>query len=103
MELIKEDEIDSEEGDKENDTNKDNLVNNLTEGKETGSSIGAVTDSQFQLIKHEDVKENPLRWFGVLVSHSLRNAQTDFQKCIDLTVHITNIQLKLHKLDPVLK
>uniref|UniRef100_A0A8D8U0X9 Vacuolar ATPase assembly protein VMA22 n=1 Tax=Cacopsylla melanoneura TaxID=428564 RepID=A0A8D8U0X9_9HEMI len=87
-----------DEIDKENDTNKENLP--PSKGKSDKEEPISKTSS-FELIKHEkELKENnPLKWFGVLVSQSLKSGQTDFQKCIELSIHIANLQLKLQRLD----
>ncbi|KAL1459068.1 hypothetical protein WDU94_011077 [Cyamophila willieti] len=88
--------------DKENDTNKDNL--SAPKGKTENvvrSTCTKSNSSNFELIKDEkEAKENnPLKWFGVLVPQSLKSAQTDFEKCIELSIHIANLQLKLQTLN----
>ncbi|XP_026678402.1 coiled-coil domain-containing protein 115-like [Diaphorina citri] len=90
------------EDDTVKDSEKEN-VNNSNKKETKKSSENKHEGSHFELIKQEDVKENPLRWFGVLVSQSLRSAQTDFQRCISLSVQIANVQLKLKKLEDKLK
>ncbi|KAI5702270.1 hypothetical protein M8J76_003544 [Diaphorina citri] len=100
VKLVEDDTV--EDSEKENVANKEN-VNNSNKKETKKSSENKHEGSHFELIKQEDVKENPLRWFGVLVSQSLRSAQTDFQRCISLSVQIANVQLKLKKLEDKLK
>ncbi len=48
--------------------------------------------------KEEEVLQDPIKWFGVLVPQSLKSAQKHFQDALYLTVKIANIQAQLTKL-----
>lgn len=84
--------------DKENDVNHTN-THAASKEKDCKETLTRERTVCFELSKDEQIKDSPLKWFGVLVPQSLRSAQTDFQKCIELSVDIANLQLKLQALD----
>lgn len=42
-----------------------------------------------------DLEDDPLRWFGMMVSPQLRAAQKDFRAALHLVVHLANRKYQL--------
>lgn len=42
--------------------------------------------------------QDPIKWFGVLVSPALRQSQTSFQKAVELSCEVSSLQAKYVKL-----
>ena len=47
----------------------------------------------------EEELQDPIKWFGVLVPHSLKSAQKHFQDALYLTIKLANIQAQLTKIN----
>lgn len=52
-------------------------------------------DISMKLKTSEGDLQDPIKWFGVLVPQSLKNAQKRFQEALYLVVKLANIQAKL--------
>jgi len=48
-------------------------------------------------------KNDPIRWFGILVPRSLKLSQKKFKSCLDLVVEIANLQLEVDRLQTSFK
>jgi len=48
-------------------------------------------------------KNDPIRWFGILVPRSLKLSQKKFKSCLDLVVEIANLQLEVDRLQTTFK
>lgn len=73
--------------------------NELSALKTVTRSNDEINTLQFQLLEHEVSSEtnrvNPLNWFGIIVPQSLKKAQENFQKAIELVIESANIEMKL--------
>nr|XP_057939894.1 coiled-coil domain-containing protein 115-like [Doryrhamphus excisus] len=43
----------------------------------------------------QNLQQNPLKWFGILVPQSLKQAQSSFNQVIELTAEIANLQVAI--------
>jgi hypothetical protein len=62
--------------------------------KKAANEEEAVVEAAAAVVK----KTDPIKWFGVLVPMTLRQSQTQFRKCIDMTVEVSNIQNEIRGL-----
>ncbi|KAF6209570.1 hypothetical protein GE061_015318 [Apolygus lucorum] len=80
-----EDGLKKRKGKKENDSgDKDNKPSN------------DIKDEQNKSPKKRDAMQDPLKWFGVLVPQNMRLAQTSFNKAIEISIDLANVQLEMN-------
>uniref|UniRef100_A0A146M9T4 Vacuolar ATPase assembly protein VMA22 n=2 Tax=Lygus hesperus TaxID=30085 RepID=A0A146M9T4_LYGHE len=57
-----------------------------------------MNDEQNKSPKKKDVMQDPLKWFGVLVPQNMRLAQTSFNKAIETSIDLANVQLEMNSI-----
>lgn len=64
----------------------------LTHRKKTEQS----TDSKSEIVREKGTPaQDPLKWFGILIPNSLRQAQRSYHKAIELSLELANLQSQL--------